>query len=149
VQLNANAAALLSNTQTYDAIVTVANYGDVLETSSTNALGHTNRSRSDGVGRSIQSVDAENFVTNIKYDANGNRLSIRDPNNVGQDCVYDALNRDKQCADTQELLDNVNRRKSFNLDGQVVQEIDAKRADGATQMADGATHDFSVSATEL
>ncbi len=126
VQLDANGAALTSNTQTYDALVTVANYGDVLETSSANALGHTNRSRSDGAGRSIQSVDAANFVTNVKSDANGNRLSVRDPNNVGQDCVFDALNRDNQCADTQELLDNVNRRKSFNLAGQVVQEIDAK-----------------------
>jgi YD repeat-containing protein len=126
VQLDANGAALLSNTTAHDAIVNISNYGDVLETSTANALGHTNRSRTDGVGRSIQSVDAANFVTNVKYDANGNLLYVRDPNNVGQDCVYDALNRDKQCADTQEILDNVNRRKVFNLAGQVIQEIDAK-----------------------
>jgi YD repeat-containing protein len=33
-------------------------------------------------------------------DANSNRLSIRDPNNVGEDCIFDARNRETSCTDT-------------------------------------------------
>ena len=39
--------------------------------------------------------------TSFSYDANSNLVSYRDPNNVGQDCVFDARNRDVSCTDTQ------------------------------------------------
>jgi YD repeat-containing protein len=55
------------------------------------ALNHTVRSRADGAGRVRETVDAENRVTVMTYDANGNRLSVRDPNNTGQDCVCPSL----------------------------------------------------------
>ena len=126
VQLDATGAAVVSGTTTYDVLTTIAGYGSVLETVQTNALGHTHRSRTDGAGRTIQSVDAASFVTSFEYDANGNRLMVRDANGVGQDCQYDALHRDILCADTQELLDGVNRRKEYDLAGNVRREFDAK-----------------------
>ena len=74
-QLDSTGAALTSNTTTHDTMVTVAGYGDCLETSVANALSHTNRRRFDGAGRTIQVVDAENFITQFTFDGNGNRLS--------------------------------------------------------------------------
>jgi YD repeat-containing protein len=70
----------------------------VLETASINALGSVNRTRTDGAGRTIQTVDAENHVTSQTYDAAGNQLTVRDPNSVGQNCCYDALGRRIQCS---------------------------------------------------
>ncbi len=126
VQLDANGAAVVSSTTTHDALVTIAGYGSVVETTQSNALGHTSRTRTDGAGRVIESVDAENFVTSFEYDANGNRLKVRDPNGVGQDCVYDALNRDVSCSDTQELLSNLVRTKTYDLAGNTTKQTDAK-----------------------
>jgi YD repeat-containing protein len=110
----------------HDTVVNVANFGDVLETASINALGAVNRSRTDGAGRTIQAVDAENHATNYTYDAAGNRLTVRDPNNVGENCSYDALGHRIQCSDTQELIEGTNRRWEFDLAGNVVKEWDAK-----------------------
>ncbi len=126
MQLDANGAAVVSSTTTHDTVVTVADYGAVLETSSANALGHTTKQRTDGAGRTIESVDAENHVTSFEYDANGNRKKVRDPNGVGQDCVYDALNRDVSCSDTQELLSNLARTTTYDLAGNVLAQADAK-----------------------
>ena len=126
VQLDANGAAVVSSTTTHDAVVTIAGYGAVLETSSANALGHTTKQRTDGAGRVIQSLDAEGFVTTFEYDANGNRKKVRDPNGVGQDCIYDALNRDVSCSDTQELLSNLSRTKTYDLAGNTTKQTDAK-----------------------
>lgn len=126
VQLDANGAAVVSSTTTHDVLVTVAGYGVVVETSVTNQLGHTTKQRTDGAGRTIQSIDAEGFVTAFEYDANGNRLKVRDPNGVGQDCTYDALNRDIACGDTQELLDGVTRTTAYDLAGNKLRQTDAK-----------------------
>ncbi len=126
IQLDVNGDAVVSSTTTHDVIVTVAGYGNVLETSVANALGHTSKQRTDGAGRVIQSIDAEGFVTSFEYDANGNRKKVRDPNGVGQDCVYDALNRDVSCSDTQELLSNLARTKTYDLAGNLLGQTDAK-----------------------
>jgi len=94
-----------SNTtkQTYDAIVssTPGAPGDVIESTFIDGLTNTSKSRSDGAGRVLSSVDAASQATTHGYDANSNRIVWRDPNSVGQDCVFDARNRDKQCTDTQ------------------------------------------------
>ncbi len=79
---------------------TLAGYGTVLVSSSINALGNVRRSYTDAAGRTIESHDALGKVTAYTYDASGNQLSVRDPNNVGQDCIYDALGRDTSCTDT-------------------------------------------------
>jgi len=80
---------------TYDVVV-----NGLLETSAVDALNHMSKSRADGIGRVRESVDAENRITTFEYDANANRVKFRNANIVGQDCVFDDRNRDKQCTDT-------------------------------------------------
>lgn len=58
-------------------------------------------SRTDGAGRAIEVVDQEGNISTLAWDANSNRKSIRDPNGLGKDCVYDARNREISCTDTQ------------------------------------------------
>jgi RHS repeat-associated protein len=72
----------------------------LLQTEITDAALHTTLTRADAAGRMRASEDGENRKTTYGYDPNGNRLSVRDPNSVGQDCVYDAANRDIRCTDT-------------------------------------------------
>ncbi len=122
VQLAANNTALVSSTSTFDTIVNISGYGDVLETASANALGHTNKSRTDGAGRTLQSLDATNAITTFVYNANGQRLSVRDPNNVGQDCTYDTLGRDLSCTDTAGAVTS----RTYDLSGNVKTQTDAK-----------------------
>ncbi len=64
-------------------------------------LALTNAVLSDGAGRRIISIDAENNRSVFGYDNNGNLVTSRDANNVGQDCIFDARNRDVSCTDTQ------------------------------------------------
>jgi hypothetical protein len=53
----------------HDTIVNVANFGDVLETARHDALNHISRSRTDGAGRTIESVDAKSAETLCSFDA--------------------------------------------------------------------------------
>ncbi len=57
------------------------------------ALGNTSKSRSNALGHTVQSVDQAGNLSTVQYDAGGNAIVSRDPNNVGQDCVYDQLGR--------------------------------------------------------
>ncbi len=41
-------------------------------------------------------IDQLDKVTAVIYDAGGNQLTVRDPNNVGADMVYDSLGRNTQ-----------------------------------------------------
>ncbi|MDA3963818.1 MAG: hypothetical protein PF961_23765 [Planctomycetota bacterium] len=75
----------------------------------------------DGAGRVLRSTDAEGEHTTLSYDANGNRISYRDPNGVGQDCVFDARNRDIVCEDTQ----GDRQLKVYDAASQLVQSVDA------------------------
>jgi len=86
-------SAFPSSNTIYDTVVTIGGFGDVLETAVADGLGHTNRSQTDGAGRTLQTVDAESKIAKFQYDANGNVLSSRDANNIGVDAVYD--NRDR------------------------------------------------------
>ena len=94
------ASSLLSwSCQVHDTVETIGS--DTFLTSiSVDALGHTSKSRSNGLGHALQSVDQEGFISTVQYDAAGNAIVSRDPNNVGQDCVYDELGRRTQCTDT-------------------------------------------------
>jgi RHS repeat-associated protein len=122
VTLASDDTALLQTTQTYDALFTLASYGDILETSSTNLMGHVTKRRTDGAGRTLQSVDGGGFISTVAYNASGNALSTRDPNGVGQDCEFDVLGRDIECTDTA----NITTQSVYNLVGNKVQAIDAK-----------------------
>ncbi len=122
VMLTATNTASYSSTTGYDAVVTVAGYGDVLETTSTNLVNNITRSRTDGAGRTIQSLDQTNAITAFTYDAGGRRLSVRDPNGVGQDCTYDALGRDLSCTDTATAVTS----RTYDLAGNVKTQTDAK-----------------------
>ncbi len=59
------------------------------------------KQRSDAAGRTLRSLDQLDNATVFTYDASGNQLSVRDPNNVGADMVYDQLGRNTSRTDTQ------------------------------------------------
>jgi RHS repeat-associated protein len=75
--------------------------GALVETSTADGLGHVTRSRADGEGRVLATIDALGAVTTTAHDAAGNPVSRRDPNGVGHDVVYDGRNREIARTDTQ------------------------------------------------
>ena len=110
------------STQQHDTLSNVSGYGDCLEARSIDALGKLTRSLSDAAGRTIQSIDQLSKITSFTYDAAGSRLSVRDPNNVGQDCIYDIRGRDTQCTDTAGAV----TKKDYDKTGNVIKQTDAK-----------------------
>lgn len=112
-QVNGNGHAI---TTTHDTVV-----GTTVETVVTDALGHTRRSRAVGGGRIVTSIDGEGQATAIAYDAVGNRVSILDPNSVGQTCTFDARQREVVCTDTTGAA----RSAVYDSHGNAVQTTDA------------------------
>ena len=108
----------------HDATVSRPLYGDLLETRTVDALGHSVASLSDGRGQILEKVDQAGFVSTLDYDANGNVIKTRDPNNVGEDCVFDELNRRTACTDTA----NHTAQAAYDRAGNRVSETDAKNA---------------------
>ena len=47
---------------------------------SVDALGNTSKSRSNGLGHTLQSVDQGGNISTVQYDAGGNAIVSRDPN---------------------------------------------------------------------
>ena len=109
------------HTITHDTIdpVTTSN---LLETKVTTALGNSTKSRNDGAERRIITIDPNNKYTSYEYDANSNLIKFRDPNGVGQDCVFDELNRDVSCTDT--FGDT--KTSSYDLNNNLTAEYDSK-----------------------
>ena len=105
------------NTMLHDNVV-----DNLLETKSISALGFQNKVQTDGAGRRIKTIDAENNTSNFEYDANSNMVKSRDANAVGQDCLFDNLNRDTTCTDTKG--DSTSR--VYDLNNNVVTQTDAK-----------------------
>jgi YD repeat-containing protein len=102
----------ISQTITYDQLSLGETVATATDTSSplpdglliaqrTDAVGNTTKSYSDGAGRTRFSRDAAGFTSQLVSDGNGNRVSTRDANGVGQDCTFDARNREVACTDTQ------------------------------------------------
>jgi len=60
----------------------------LMETTTIDALNHTMKGHTDGAGRVIEAVDAENNVSHFTYDAQGNRLRSRDANAIGTDNTF-------------------------------------------------------------
>ena len=88
-----------ATTMAFDAVVMDGGVG-LVRTSSTDAVEATVTSLTDGAGRARVIVDALGKRATAGFDANGNRLTWRDANSIGQDCVFDNRNRDVQCTDT-------------------------------------------------
>ncbi|GAB5407028.1 MAG: hypothetical protein Aurels2KO_52590 [Aureliella sp.] len=99
-QLDSSNALITWSCQLHDTVTNVSGFGNCLETQSIDALGKVTKSLTDGAGRTLRSIDQLGKVTSFTYDAGGNQLSVRDPNNVGQDVVYDALGRAGLTTDT-------------------------------------------------
>ena len=89
---------------------------------SVDALGNTTKSRSNALGHTVQSVDQSGNVSTVQYDAGGNAIISRDPNSVGQDCIYDALRRRAQCTDTVGSV----TASGYDKSGQQITATDAK-----------------------
>jgi RHS repeat-associated protein len=111
------------STATYDVMV-----GGLLESSQTDALGNTVKSRSDAAGRTRISIDADGNSSTAFFDANGNLVQSRDALNHGQNCAYDALNRRTSCSDTQELAEGKSLSTTYNASGAVATQVDTKGA---------------------
>lgn len=113
----------------YDTVVTLAGFGDVVQTTSADPLDHQASQRSDGVGRTLETEDQLGFVTTYAYDANSNLVSFRDPNGVGEDCSFDLRDRKELCQDTQEIAEGTSRVYGYDANNNLVLSRDAAGTD--------------------
>jgi YD repeat-containing protein len=116
-----------ATTMTYDLQITDAGV-TLVASINTDALNHTATAYQDGAGRTRLTLDALGKRATAGFDANGNRLTWRDANGVGQDCVFDNRNRDVQCTDTAGAV----TRRSYDGMNNIVASVDALgKADSA------------------
>ncbi len=113
------------STQLHDATASLSGYGTVLESKSIDALGYATRSWTDAAGRTLKSFDQLDKATTITYDAGGNQLTVRDPNSVGADMVYDALGRNTQSTDTVSTV----TKTAYDKVSNAIKQTDAKNKD--------------------
>ena len=105
------------STVTHDTLV-----NNLLEITQKSALDFENKVRADGAGRRLTLIDAEGNVSEFKYDNNSNVVSFRDANGVGEDCIFDDLNRDTSCTDTE----GSTVTNDYDLNNNIVIQTDAK-----------------------
>ena len=110
------------STVLHDATTNLSGYGTVLVTKNIDALGNATKSWTDAAGRTLRSLDQLDNVTTVTYDAGGNQLTVRDPNNVGADMLYDALSRNTQRTDTYSDV----TKTEYDRAGNAIKQIDAK-----------------------
>jgi YD repeat-containing protein len=67
--------------------VSLSSFGNVLETVHVDAANGQTKSRTDGAGRTLQTLDALGQATTLKVDAGGAVVEQRDANNVGYNAV--------------------------------------------------------------
>ena len=108
--------------QLHDATASLSGYGTVLVTQSIDALGNSTKTWTDAAGRTVCSIDQLAKSTFVTYNAGSNQLTVRDPNNVGADMVYDSLGRNTQRTDT---FGDVTKTE-LDKAGNAVKQIDAK-----------------------
>ena len=82
--------------QLHDATTNLSGYGTLLISQNIDALGNATKTWTDSAGRTLRSIDQLDKVTAVTYDSGGNQLTVRDPNSVGADMVYDSLGRNTQ-----------------------------------------------------
>jgi YD repeat-containing protein len=75
------------------------------------------------------SLDQFDKVTAVTYDAGGNQLTVRDPDNVGADMLYENLGRNTQRTDT---FGDVTKTE-YDRAGNAIKQIDAKNKNGITE----------------
>ncbi len=121
-QLDPNDNSLITWNCTVHDQTEVVDGGTLLASVSVNALGNSQKVLTDGIGRTIRSVDAAGKITSSTFDAAGNRLSVTDPSGVGQTCVYDAMGRDVSCTDTAGAVTSM----AYDMAGNKVASTDAK-----------------------
>jgi RHS repeat-associated protein len=130
VRVNSTTATSVVQSTVYDNVVAggTGTPGDLLETRSIahpNGIADSkqliNKARTDGAGRTLRTIDAESKVMQYGFDAASNRVSIRDPNSVGEDCVFDARNRRTQCTDTHGDVTHT----AYDADNNVITMTDA------------------------
>ena len=107
-------------TMAYDLPVTDAGTALVAMTS-TDPLAHTTTAYQDGAGRTRVSLDALNKRSTTGFDAAGNRVTWRDANSIGMDCIFDARNREVQGTDTTGAI----TRKAYDANNNLVATTDA------------------------
>lgn len=100
--------------------------GDLLVTTSTDALGHETIKFTDAAGRTILIQDAAGNLAGMAYDASSNRTISRDPNGLGENCEFDNLNRETACADLQEQSETTSRTKTYNTHNSLLTSTDAE-----------------------
>ncbi len=108
--------------QLHDATTELSGYGTLLVTQSIDALGNSTKTWTDSAGRTLRSIEQLDKVTAVSYDAGGNQLTVRDPNNVGADMLYDSLGRNTQRTDT---FGDVTKT-DYDRAGNAVKQTDAK-----------------------
>lgn len=109
-----------TTTTTFDTIVS-----NLVETTFTDALSHATKIQADGAGNPRVTIDALTKPTSRGFDANGNQVTIRDPNDVGMDCTFDAANREIKCLQTR--TDVVTELESvYDAHGNRTQHTDAQ-----------------------
>ena len=99
--------------------------GDLLQTTSTDALGHSNHRYSDGAARTLALKDPLGKFVLLQYDAQGNQTKVRDPNSTGEDCIYDERGRKIHCTDTE----NDVTKWQYDAHNNVVRSTDAKNVE--------------------
>ena len=85
--------ALTFATTDYDGTETLAGFGEVEKTDFLDGLMHVSSVLSDGAGRKLATMDAEDFVTEFFNDALGNVVFTVDPNGNRVDFAFDAAGR--------------------------------------------------------
>ncbi|MDX2053048.1 MAG: RHS repeat-associated core domain-containing protein [Polyangiaceae bacterium] len=114
-------ATILGDGQISEAILYDQMVNGLLVTTTIDALNHRRSVHTDGAGRTLRTIDAQDCATEFSVDANGNVVKVRDPNFTGQDCSFDARNRQTVCTDTQ----GDSRFTLYDAQGNVVQTVDA------------------------
>ena len=124
-------------TRHYDTLETAANLalglspditlpGDLLSTKTIDGNGNANINYTDGGGRTLVHEDGIGSRSGVACDANSNYIVIRDENGLGENCIYDSLDRKTSCADLQEQLEAVNRTWTYNAHNAVLTTTDAE-----------------------
>jgi RHS repeat-associated protein len=100
-------------------------HGVLTELQTVSALGYVRASRFDGTLRLIEVSDVTGIIEVNSYDAAGNRVSHRDANGNGFDCVFDELKRQTSRTDTMGHTTQV----SYAKDGVVTATTDNRTED--------------------
>lgn len=110
----------------HDNTVLLSGQGLLVQSLATDPLGGNASALTDGAGRLLRSIDEDGQNVDYRYDNNSNLVSFRDANGDGEDCVFDARDRQIECRDTQEIAESTVRLTGYDANSNVVVWTDAK-----------------------